>query len=256
MKSPSSTPERLLVTGLAGAGKSETWVQIAAQIRASGDDNIVYVINADTAGSVERCNERYDDWQTNIVHTDVRDWRQLTTTTSLYTQLAQPGDWIVIDPVSWAWEAVRDAYVDQRERRGGRVPDFQADPFATVNTDITGPEYNTQINPAYARWYRPLINDTPAHILLTAPSQPIKVQMGEKGWGDDKQIIEEFGRFGVRPSGQKHTIFTVHDALLLKHTSSGYTITSMKSRSRELLTDAPLANFPLTFLCAVAGWSL
>jgi hypothetical protein len=257
VKSPSSVPERILVTGQAGSGKSECAARVADQLRVSESPAKVRWINCDTRGTVERVNERWDDWDSNIEHIDAHDWASLRTATDLFLMQAKPDDWLIIDSMERAWEWVRDAYVDQRERKAGRIPDFSSDPFATVNDDISGPEYNTQINPAYARWIMPILNECPAHLLLTSPAQPIRIAQGERGWGDDKQIIEEFGRFGVRPSGQKNLLFQVHTALLTKHTAQGYTVTSMKDRSRELLTDASMAlGFPTVYLASVAGWSL
>lgn len=256
MKSPSAAPERILVTGIFGSGKSETWVQTAAAYRDTDTPGTFYVVNTDVAGTIERCNERWPAWESNIQFVNVDDWDSLAQATNLYAQIATKDDWIIVDSADKAWTWIRDLYDYKAAEAKGTLP-AAGDWFGVIEEVDDRGKWDP-INAAYGRWILPLIQKCPAHILMTAPAQMLKVPTGkEKEWVDDKALRVEFGKFGVRPAGQKHLSYQLHTVLFAEHTKPGYTLTTLKDRSREPMDGTvitPTMSFPVAYLIGVANW--
>lgn len=254
MKSPSNVPERQLIIGLPDSGKSESWVQTAAHYRATNSPGHFYVINGDIPSTVERCNERWDDWQSNISFVNVSDWSTLSLESEAIRLQAKAGDWIVVDSGEKPWIWIRDEWDYQQAKAKGTLP-APGDVFASIAEDDSPGRWD-KINGAYQRWIMPLLDPArnPAHLMFTNPSQPIVV---EGMFSDDKSVIAELGRFGVRPAGQKHLAHQFHTVLWAQHTRQGYTLTTMKDRSREPMDGTvitPTMSFPIAYLMGVAGW--
>ena len=258
MKSPSAVPERILITGIYGAGKTEVAVSWAAAMRKAGEGRCWWV-NTDIPGTVQRVNERYDDWESNITFTDVGDWESLADATDTFRSLMKPGDLLVVDSADKTWTWIRDLYDYTQADRKGTLP--KAGDWFGVIEEVDDMKRWDPINTAYQRWVMPILDPArcPAHVVLISPAQPIKVATEKSNWSDDKGIISEFGKFGVRPAGNKHLTYQFHTVLLMEHGRGGYTMTTMKDRSREYADKMPLSeSFPFTagYLMGLAGWEL
>lgn len=257
MQTTSLVPERILLLGLQGSGKTESYVSTAARYRATRTPGTFYVVNTDIPGTVERCNERYADWQENVQFTNAREWTSFQAVTDEYGEKAQSGDWLVIDSIDKAWLWIRDEWLGRKEKRLGKARG--EDLFGVSEVEITGGEYNERINPAYQRWIMHLLDHErmPAHLLACTPSQPIVV---EGMYSDSKSIIETFGEWGVRPMGNKHLAFQFHTCLLAKYHRGKYTLTTYgKDRSHQQIKDLEVTSeypFPLAYLEDIAGWQV
>lgn len=263
MKSSSEVPERVAIVGNMGTGKTEAWVAWAQWLRETETPGTVYVLNAERDGSVQRANERFPEWRSNITFTDVNGWLELTTASKLYTGMAGDGDLIVVDGSDKPWNWVRDLYSETEARKKGFTLD-ETDPFAML------PEIDMDwdaINTAYYRWFNGLIGGTqPAHVMFVGPSQPLRVPVQKKDgsmtWGDDKQTLDLFNMHGVRWAGQKRLGFDVQTLLLAEVSRTGHTLTTMKDAggrpymSKETVSPMELGGFVQTYLVGKAGWSL
>jgi hypothetical protein len=251
VRSTSAVPERILICGLQGSGKTESAARIAHHYRTTSTPGTIYWVNTDIRGTVERCNERWPEWTQNIVHSDPRNWNEFADAVEEYSLKCQAGDWLVIDSIDKAWAYLQDEFRNRKSPPTKRSEDL----FASDDVEITGPDYNHKVNPAYRRWLLPLLDDCPAHMLLCAPAQPIVV---EGMFKDDKSIVDTYGEYGVRASGQKHLMFQVHTVLLAKYVKGRYTLTTMgKDRSHATIRDmevSELMPFPEAYLVDVAGW--
>lgn len=225
MKAPTDIPERILTIGNYGTGKSQSWVSWAYAQRLSGEGH-TYVVNADRYGMVEAANAKYDDWASNVTHEHVDNWLDLRATTELYVKVAQPGDLVVIDGIEYAWQWVRDLYVETEHRKAHRVLDDN-DPFATLPE--VKMDWNESINPAYMRFFN-LVNDkrNPAHVMYVGAAQPIKVKTENNAWGDDQETVDLFSQWGVRPAGQKALGRSVNTVLLATKRREGFVLDTMK----------------------------
>jgi hypothetical protein len=258
----SSVPERYLITGHFGSGKSECAARWAKRYRDEGIPGTFYWINTDIYGTVQRVNERWSDWQDNIVWTDVKDWLSLGDASTEYQERATSDDVIVLDSAEKAWTWVRDYWDYLKAVKAGVLP-RRDDPFGFVPQNEDKGKWDP-INAAYQRWFVPLLDDqNPGHLIVTSPSQPLKYETERNGKitpGDDKRVIAEFGRFGIRPAGQKFLGFNLHSVFLAAHAKDGYTLTTMKDRGgRPYLQDAPvddLMDFTRVVLEDTAGWKV
>lgn len=256
MKPSSETPERIWLTGNFGTGKTEAWVSWAQWLRETSTPGTCYVLNCERDGSVERANERFADWRSNVTFTDINSWLELTEATSLYTSITAPGDLLVVDGADKPWSWVRDLFTETVNRRAGHVLDL-SDPFATL------PEVDMDwdvINGAYFRWFNSLIvGAQQAHLLMAGPSQPLKVKSERSAWGDTNETLDLFSKHGVRWAGQKRGGFDVQTLLLAEVTREGVALTTMKDAggrpylAKEII---PPLGFVTSYLVPCAGWSL
>ena len=90
----------------------------------------------------------------------------------------------------------------------------------------------------------------PGNVLMTAGIQAIAEE--EK----DKDIIRLFGKWGVRPAGQKKLGHVAADTLLLQSTAKGWTYSQLRGTGREEFKNEPLEDFAMDYLVKRAGWSL
>lgn len=265
MKPTSEVPERIAITGNMGTGKTEASTAWAYWLRKTETPGTVYVINAERDGSVQRANERFPDWRENVVFTDVNSWTEMTAATKLYAGVTQAGDLIHVDGIDKAWTWVRDLWDETENRKRGITID-DSDPFAMLpDVEMNADAWGT-INTAYFRWFNSLVMNTqPAHLLLTGPSQPLKVPQEKNGkmtWGDDKQTLDLFNRHVVRWAGQKRMGFDVQTLLLAGMDRTGRHLTTMKDAGgreymdKQPITDVESGGFVFGYLVGVAGWSL
>lgn len=252
MKSNDPTPEKILVIGNTGSGKSQCWASIAAKQRVAGSDARFYVVNTDVAGTVERIGIQWPDFTDNVQWTNVRDWDSLVEATTKYRGVAEAGDWIVVDSADNPWQWVRDAYDEWWGIQNNVKPQGM---FGIVELPKDDKKWD-RINGEYFSWERPLLDAdmTPAHVLCTSPSQPIRV---EGMFKDDEEIVEQYSRFGVRWSGQKKLGFDHHSLILLKNKSAHeWTMTMMKDRGRSFDDNTKVIDFSISYLLQIGGWSL
>lgn len=264
MKPTSEVPERIAITGNFGTGKTEASTAWAYWLRKTETPGTVYILNCERDGSVQRANERFPDWRANIQFTDVNNWTDLTNATNLYVQVAGPGDLIVIDGSDKPWAWVRDLWAQIETKKTGQLPPDD-DPFAMMADFGDKTDWNA-INAAYFRWFNSLImGSQPAHVLLSGPSQPLKVPVEKNGkmtWGDSKETLDLFSHHGVRWAGQKRMGFDVQTLLLAGMTRETRTLTTMKDAGgRTYLDKAPVGpveegGFVFGYLVGCAGWSL
>lgn len=256
MKSNDPAPERILIIGIEGTGKSEAWVSTAAKYRSSDTPGTFYVLNTEPAGAIERMGVRWSDFASNVQWENVTDWQSLIAATQKFLGLAGSGDWIIIDSVDRPWEWVRDSYAqfwaDHHNLKSKGMFDIIELPKDDKMWD--------RINGEYRKWILSILDAgrNPAHVLCTSPSQGIRV---EGMYKDDAAIIEEFGRFGVRPAGQKHLSFQHHTVLLAREKQNSYVLSTMKDRSRERMQDAVVlptdaGGFAMSYLYQIAQWTL
>lgn len=253
LRSNDPAKERILVTGIYGVGKTEGWVSIARWYRRLETPARFHVL--DTDNTTLRTLSTDDDWERNVTRYDIDSWDRLVETTEHLYEQADENDWLIVDSIDWAWQAVQDYFTMQvfgensadyflQVRRAGQSGHPLSSEYG-VNWQV--------INKLYQRWIMRVIR-WPGHVYACTPSQPVaEPNLGGKG-GDSKEIRETFGRFGVRPAGQKNLGFQFHTVLLMQYLGDSWTITSLKDRSRRLLVSEPVIDFVVTYLLGVAGW--
>jgi hypothetical protein len=114
----------------------------------------------------------------------------------------------------------------------------------------------TVINKLYSRWIGQVIRWA-GHVYAATPAQQVAESNSSGRGGDSREIRETFGRYGVKPTGQKALGFQFHTVLLLQSPSRDqWTLTSVKDRSRELQQATPMFDFVASYMVPVGGWTM
>ena len=114
--SEGSDRERILAMGPPGAGKSTAWLQVARWAQQTKSPAKFYVMDTDAAIRRMLHGERYKHL-TNVVLTDVFEWREYTKTLDDYLGKATSDDWIVADFIGSSWDAVQEWYIGEIYRQ-------------------------------------------------------------------------------------------------------------------------------------------
>ena len=248
--------ERILSLGLYGSGKTKSWADVAKWYRDTGTPGMFHVL--DTDNTTLRTLTGYPGWEANVVREDVVDWRDLTAHTEKMFDAATSDDWLVVDSIDKPWSMVQDHYIEEMFGKDADVF-FLEQRKASASGHPLASDYGSNwsvINKLYQRWIGRVIR-WPGHVYAATPSQQVQEPNNQGKGGDSREIRETFGRYGVRPAGQKALGFQFHTVLLMQSPARDeWKITSVKDRSRELLVAAPVVDFALTYLLGVAGWEI
>ncbi len=255
MQSTSAVPEHILSFGSFGTGKTHAWATIAEEYRKAGLTNKFYVIGTEH-GALGRLSDAYPDFTDNVVWKDVGDWLELSDLTAEYVSLLGKCDWLVLEGGDKPWHWIQILW----DKLHGEPPAYDPrDPFAMekgmpdggINRDWV------KINGVYRNWINSILR-SPAHVFSCNPQDPLRLPTGSgKGWSDDREVIEQYSRFGFRPSGQKELGHHFHTVLWMKNPGfRKWTITTVDDHTRELLDNSEVHNFVLDYLVKVAKWSI
>lgn len=165
-------------------------------------------------------------------------------------------DWIVVDLIDLAWEAVQSYFVAEVFQQNIGTYFLEARKALKGNRleVFDGWKDWSVINKVYTSWINQLIFKAPAHIFATAKIEPVSTKT------DDAETLKLYGEFGVKPKGQKSLGHQFHTILLFTCMKMGdWRVTTVKERAssaRRPFAGQPLKNFPVQYLVAKAGWEL
>lgn len=238
-----------------GSGKTTGWLNVAKWAEATGSPSRFYVIDTDNAlDAMLDTNSQYQhlDYRRdgNVEWVAAYEWLDYKAAIANFQQKLGPDDWLVVDFIGPAWDAVQAYYIAQiyetdsaeyfldlrRNKAGGQALDGWKD-WQYIN-----------------RLYKEFINDvlykTAGHKFLTA--MPANLHDA-----DDKGLKATFGAYGVKPKGQKELGYQTHTVLLTSIDRAGRVgITTIKDRERDRVIDQEVTEFTLDYLVKVGGWTL
>jgi hypothetical protein len=247
-------PERMMLFGVGGVGKSSSVLQIARRL--SGD-RCMYVIDTDYSAAYDRLlatefQSVQDRVSTLVVGPD--DFKGVMEAIVATKKLLKPHDWLVLDSITPTWAAVQSWFVEQVH--GQNIEDYFLE-VRKVKAEAKGNKKALGaldgwmdwpvINKVYFRLYAELLG-TPANVIVTA-------EQGAISDDDDKEVKGAFGTYGVKPVGQKKLGFIMHTNLWLTKSRVGeYRMTTIKDRGRPEQESATVGDFGMDYLFRVAGW--
>lgn len=251
-------PERILLAGLFGGGKSHSWLT-TLDLAYNNDDDIKFYVIATERGAVTRMKSKYTEQFDKLVeYRDCKTWYELQDWTDEILSKQRPGDIIVIEGMDKPWDFVQALW---DKLYGPPLSYDPKDPFAMErgmldDSGSVGRDW-VKIRTVYENWLDSIFQ-TSCHVFACTPSEPLKMPTGKaKEWKDDPEVIEQFSRFGVKPAGNKKLGHHFHTILLCRNPRAGvWTITSMDDHTRELLDNTPITNFVFDYLVKIAGWEL
>jgi hypothetical protein len=247
-QSPDPWPERLLVFGDAGTGKSyislciakhmpEVKVRIAEVDWTSSAERLMTLPEFKGLKNVEIEMAYPDQWDR---HVELGKW--------LHGE-AKPGDWSVFDSLTHTWPSVQEWFID---KFFGTDPDaywvkLRADSKNAKANGFDGWQDWPYIKKQHDILYR-MIAKNPSHVLLTAE----QAQVMDEDKKDDRQT---FAAVGYRPAGRKQMAhLPAMVGMLTRQHDGSRQLTTVKERGRELVTRLPMMDFFEDYLVGVAGW--
>jgi hypothetical protein len=246
-------PERILMMGAFGTGKTSGWLQIAQWAQRTKSVSRFYVLDTDSGKAVQRMllspSSRFAGLE-NVEVVECYGWEDYTKGLDGFLGKATERDWIVCDFVGTAWEAVQTFYVDQIY--GSDMGQFFLDARANMRggNPLDGWKDWSVVNRLFRGFADNLFLSNPAHVYVTAQAQTLRET-------DAKEVKAVFGAHGVRPVGQKNLAYQVHTVLLSQQaTPDKWVLNTIKDRERPALVGAEYNDFVRDYLMPVAGWSL
>ena len=241
-----------MLIGPWGAGKSTAWAKINDWLRRTESPGKLYVVDTDRAAA--RVAPDLPDDQVREVY----EWDEYLEAVTHFRSIATPDDFLVVDLISKAWDEVQAYYVE--EAFGKKASSFflEAKKGGQDGSPLSG-AYGSNwqvINKLYNDFITPVFR-FPGHVLACSPADPVSQPDRQGKGGDSAEILDAFGRFGVKPAGQKMLGFQFLTVLLMNAPRQGhYTYTTIKDVNRPAQQNHPVTDFVMDYLKEVAGWSL
>lgn len=263
MKSPPGSRERIIAFGAQGAGKTRAWLDVARMHQLRGSDAVFHVFDTDDAVGDMIYGERFRDL--NNVHTMVcTQWSDFEEgLEKIRSEIRPYHDWIVCDLADKPWSAatahyVRDAYgmslhqllIQQRHETtaAGAKPKSPQDPHRSKFGGLEGGEWS-EINSFYLPWAQDIFLTVKTHVFFACPLATVDDRA-------DAQTKAMYGRFGVKPVGNKHLGYQARTVLKFDHFGDQRTMVTVKDRERTQLSGEPIGDFAISYLKNIGGWEL
>lgn len=241
--------ERIMSFGGAGAGKTSDWISIADHYgQMTNPPGRFHVI--DTDYTTERSLGAHPDAVKAIAKVWMApEWEDYIKAKDTIAKIAKPNDWLVLDMISPTWEMVQEYYIE-------RIFGKEYDEFF-----LKAREQNAKGNPldGFKDWgvinkmYRSQVANTilraPCHVFVTASAAALSADL------ESKEVRQLFGKFGVKPVGQKHNPHLFHTVLWKQNPKpKQWTLTTIKDRERPEQLGTNVGNFAEDYLVKVGGW--
>jgi hypothetical protein len=174
---------------------------------------------------------------------------------SKYVELAKrakdPDNWLVIDMADRLWEWAQYYFIEKT--KGMPAAEF------LLTNDVSDNDYGAEWSKIKAQ-YASLITNIlrfPGHIFLCTP-----VRVFTASTEKDSYIKSTFGRYGLRPEGEKriahmpHSILLTAEEVIDQGRRSEWKMTTIKDRETTLenMSGKIVRDFAVDYMIQVAGW--
>ncbi len=236
--------------GPAGSGKTTNWLNIAKMSALTKSPAHFYVLDSDFA--VERMLSGYPEVRDNITVTTAYEWPDYRRFLDTVLRKATPDDWVIVDFVGSAWEAVQAHFTS--EVFHADMGDYFLKARKEGQKALEGWTDWSVINPMYRQFINPLLYKGRYHVYCTAKSEALS---GDKKPTEAPEIRQLFLPYGVKPRGQKDLPYVFHTLLITGRDARGTrTITTVKDREREEVSGKVINSFTVDYLKDIGGWEL
>lgn len=245
--SPWTFPERILTMGVQGTGKSKALFDIAANC----PDVRFRIVDTDYSQSAGRLLELGYPDLTNVEYrwVDQDDFVEMHETIEEFAEATDEGDWLGVDSMTPTWTAAATWFInnlhgedddaffmaarEELERQNAKAKAKGEKQNQTLGALKGWTDY-TVINKAYRRRIYAPIRRCKGHVYMTSEVTSLSDD-------DDKEIRNLFGRYKIKPAGQRSLGNFPSTVLLLTTTRTGeWNITTIKDRERPEFDDDEL----------------
>jgi hypothetical protein len=245
------TRERILAYGNMGSGKSHGWAALRKWYEVTDTPGHFYIISTEWEMALRTAEAYLDGTPGNnfFSNATIKEAWDFTTLLDVCKEMGTKtvdGDWLVIDSISNFWLWTQDEYAVQH---------FGFETMAEARAERGNLEVNWQkVNADYRSLVLPLITRNPAHVYACAQGDTVT---NDGKWKDSKEITEMFGRYGMKPVGQKQLGYQFHTVLLMKADGKdSWAYTTVDDPSRDKKVSEPVLDFVMSYLMPVAGWEM
>ena len=244
-----SLPERILVTGPAGSGKSYSAFKIAELF----PDKCFYLM--DTDSSAERLLSLEFPHLQNVTVYPAIDWPACQKFADEIKSKLKPGDWIIIDSICSVWEFVQAYFVSEVFKEG--IGEY----FLSVRKTLSANSKRLDALKGWTDWvtvnklYQELAHKlfyayTSAPYLANIYAVAKATKLSKE---DDQEMLDSYSLVGYKPEGEKRNAFRVHTLLLFTNSRNEYFCTTIKDRGRNKMERQKVTDFGLEY-GMLAGW--
>lgn len=245
--------ERIITFGLAGTGKSNAILTVARKC----PDVTFYVADNDLSYDRLLATEFTDVSNVDVRPIDPDDWKEHLEVIGDIEREMKRDDWLVIDSTTPTWSAVQGWYteavfdkgideyfIEVRKMKSSAKEGGKDKNLGTFEGFMDWPVINKQ----FAKFHR-LILKCPGHLYCTAELANVSQK------DDDKQTINTYGAYGVKPAGQKRIPHLFQTSMLFTKNRVGeWFYTTIKDRGRPEQENEPMEDFAKDYLMGIAGW--
>jgi len=267
-----NVPERILVYGYPGSGKSYQFLKIADFMLKFNPKAKCYIFDTDDAYTRMLFSDRFSHLPAadsdlgmeigssgNCYVYPVFEWPEWEEKLERIYKKVKPGDWVCVDRADVLWEAIQEYYVEQVF--GAKMGDY----FLRARMEmqqlvekggkekknlvvLEGDKDWQVINRLYKQlWTKMIAPGFPAHLYVATVAKEIQKR--------DEQIIKDtYGWIGAQPGGQKHLAYQVHTVLYLSNHKDEWFVTTIDDREREYFDREELHSLPTQYLVKIGKW--
>ena len=269
--------ERIILAGVAGAGKTYAWLTIARMF----PNQKFYVIDPDDGARRVWFNEFPEvnnleyyftpRWYTEGYETYKKGPKIIVTDKDRHTHLAgiadawkvirpklQPGNWMITEHLGNIWNYVQSGFADEIfDKEIGQY-------FLEARREMKPGGKKLEGLKGWTDWpvikkmhnedfMIPMCYENPAHLLMTSS---VSINTGQEQ--EDEVTKNFYGDTKVRIDGEKGNVYRVQTMLLMtsenKRNGKHFMSTLVKDRGRPWIERKEWSDFFIDYLYPVAGW--
>ncbi len=266
--------ERILLFGSTGTSKTYSLLTIAKL----HPENLCLIIDPDDA-VVKTLNELGGpDEFPNVEYRLVTSWTDIVAAVKESEELCGPGDWVFLEHIGKFWDWAQEHYAElaydesigehqtrlaelkkiaKQQKEAAKAAGLQVE----ADTDLGGfGGFNTREWAAIRSMHNMDVIDRlliklPFNIAATSEAKEITPLDKRSKSQAVTDFLSMFEKYGVKPSGEKRTIYRFDTIALLKRPArEQFTATLLKARGEKLAVEEVLDTTDVGFLPAFEAW--